>query len=457
MATKLSKLRSKLQKLTDRGKWAKALKVIGQVEAMQPGNPHWPKKRGEMLQKLGHREDAIDAFEEAARGFTEKGFLLKGVGLCKVILSLDPSHVDTQEMLADLYAKRGTTAADGYPAMTGEYDRPIAPSGPLVERDLGSVFEGGEQRQGGTDAAFIEIALETGTQMPALVVDSDDGVDLEAMLDDLALSPLFAALDRTSMRAVIDDMPMHEYAPGDAIVRQGEVGTSLYVLVDGECAVFQDGPPRVEMNRMKEGAFFGEIALMTSQERTATVEATTDCLVLELSRDLINRLVGQQSSVMQVMLNFFRERLINSLISTSPLFAPFAGSERRRLAGQFSFIQAEQGFALQTQGQMTPAFYIVLCGDVQVWRDEGDGDAKQLATLASGDVSGLLSLVSGRPSHVTVLTQSRTWLLRLDEGSFKSLILQHPEVRAHVENLAEERIAMLMGGAHDAEHTVSLS
>ena len=73
MATKLSKLRSKLQKLTDRGKWAKALKVIGQVEAMQPGNPHWPKKRGEMLQKLGHREDAIDAFVQDEESMNRPG------------------------------------------------------------------------------------------------------------------------------------------------------------------------------------------------------------------------------------------------------------------------------------------------------------------------------------------------------------------------------------------------
>jgi cAMP-dependent protein kinase regulator len=438
MATQLSKLRTKAQQLIEKGKFKRALPLIEELASLEPGNPHWPKKRGEMLQRLGKTQEAVEAFAEAAEGFARKGFLVKGIGLCKVILNMDPGHLGTKQMLAELYAQKGTSEYVPLP----ESKPAVLPGRGLDSVNLGKVFPNPAQRQGGTDAEFFEIPL--GASLPQELVEADP-LDMRELINQLPLTPLFQSLDAAALGRFIEEMELREFAAGQTIVRQGEPGTGLFILMEGEAAVYREaegGTGRVEVNRMNDGAFFGEISLLTTQERTATVEAASNCLVIEISRSAVASLVNEHPAVLRVMLGFFRERLINTLTSTSPIFAPFAGAERRKLTSRFSFLQAGEGFALQQQGQRTQALFIILCGTVEVQRDRGDGNVEVVGSMGTGDLCGLVSMMRDVESSVTVVTKTRTWLLRLDEEVFRSVILAHPQVRRYVENLTQERVAV---------------
>ena len=80
------------------------------------------------------------------------------------------------------------------------------------------------------------------------------------------------------------------YGAGELIAREGEAGTSMFVLRRGEAIVTvadADG----EVARLRAGAFFGEMSLLTGERRSATVAAATDCELLEIGVEAFRRVV----------------------------------------------------------------------------------------------------------------------------------------------------------------------
>ena len=90
------------------------------------------------------------------------------------------------------------------------------------------------------------------------------------------------------------------YASGEAIVRQGQSGCSMFVLLSGEAAVLIEPGDR-EVARIAPGGFFGEMSLLTGAPRNATVRTTADSEVLEITADEFREFVlANPASVEQV-------------------------------------------------------------------------------------------------------------------------------------------------------------
>ena len=85
-----------------------------------------------------------------------------------------------------------------------------------------------------------------------------------------------------------------DYPAGSWIVRQGQIGTGLYVILSGKARVIRGSD---ELAELHEGEFFGELAVIDQQPRTASVEAVTDTACLALaSWDLLS-LLEQDSAL----------------------------------------------------------------------------------------------------------------------------------------------------------------
>lgn len=100
----------------------------------------------------------------------------------------------------------------------------------------------------------------------------------------LQRTPLFRTLNRRQIEQVGKRFVERTYAPGDKIVTQGKGGEGFFVIMEGQAEAVReqaDGT-RVVLNPLNPGDFFGEMALLTEQMRTASVIATepTCCLVL---------------------------------------------------------------------------------------------------------------------------------------------------------------------------------
>jgi MFS family permease len=100
-------------------------------------------------------------------------------------------------------------------------------------------------------------------------------------LEILAAVPLFDPLPPTSLEKLARSAVHHRFEPGTTIVREGDDGSSFYVIADGSLQVTVNGH---HLRDLKTGDFFGEIALLRDVPRTATVTAVTKTTLIVVQR-----------------------------------------------------------------------------------------------------------------------------------------------------------------------------
>ncbi len=95
---------------------------------------------------------------------------------------------------------------------------------------------------------------------------------------------LFSTLPPESRLALSRTAQEHIFAAGEAIVRQNDAGSSMYVVLSGQARVVLE-PSGQEVAIIEAGGFFGEMSMLTGEPRTATVRAMGDVRVLEIPAD----------------------------------------------------------------------------------------------------------------------------------------------------------------------------
>jgi CRP/FNR family transcriptional regulator, cyclic AMP receptor protein len=104
----------------------------------------------------------------------------------------------------------------------------------------------------------------------------------------LARLPLFAGIGDESLNRLAEAAGEQEFAPGQFIVLQGQVGTGLFVIVHGNVRVVRGSD---ELTTLGPGEFFGELSVIDQEPRYASVQAIdpTTCLAVA-SWDLMSLL-----------------------------------------------------------------------------------------------------------------------------------------------------------------------
>lgn len=125
--------------------------------------------------------------------------------------------------------------------------------------------------------------------------------------------PIFAGLPVPRLEAAARAMARVEVAAGDVVVRQGDPADRFYVIGDGTFAVTQSGPrggrPR-RLRILEAGDVFGEIGLLRSSPRTATVTARTRGVLLALDGEQFLELVGSGPGLSTRLLDLYRGALV---------------------------------------------------------------------------------------------------------------------------------------------------
>jgi cAMP-dependent protein kinase regulator len=221
---------------------------------------------------------------------------------------------------------------------------------------------------------------------------------------------------------------------GEVVFREGDLNDALYIVSEGEVAVASEGPPRVEMHRLGPGAFFGEVSLVTEGPSPATVTAIAPTELIKIDRRAMNKVIGDHPDVLRVVLRFVRDRLVDRLVRTSPLFRPFDETERRALTDRFRFLEVDRGASILSSGQRADGLYIVLAGRFEVYRDGGS-----LILLGPGDLIGETSLITGERVSSPVTATTKSLALCLPAAQFRELIMTHPHVLEYVGEQVEAR------------------
>jgi CRP/FNR family cyclic AMP-dependent transcriptional regulator len=132
------------------------------------------------------------------------------------------------------------------------------------------------------------------------------GLETNAIVEMLQKTPLWSGLAEKELKVIARSFKELKYESGDVIVRKGEAGVGFYLIVDGTVEVRADG--RL-LSKLGPGQFFGEMALLDGQPRSADVVATEPSRCLAMSSWSFNGIVSEHPKIALKMLQEFVRRL----------------------------------------------------------------------------------------------------------------------------------------------------
>lgn len=242
MPSDKAQLIDSIQEHFRKSNWKAAVADMEKLYAMDP-DPIIRVRMGDAYQKLNQLLDAMKEYVYAADLYALKGVVVKALAQYKLALRLDPKNREAQEKMASLHSNKTITEKKAEPA-------------------------------------------EEGGQKPARSV-----------------IPLFAGLSKEEFDDFTKMMVVHIHQPGQAIVKQGDTGQSVYIIANGSIKVWTATPAgeRLDLARLGASDFFGEMSFLTGKPRTATVETAEDAVVLEVTEDKLRELVARRPRVLEVL------------------------------------------------------------------------------------------------------------------------------------------------------------
>jgi uncharacterized membrane protein len=123
------------------------------------------------------------------------------------------------------------------------------------------------------------------------------------LLSDL---PLFEGLNDEDREALAARLAEKSYKPGEKVFAKGDAGSSMFIVLSGSAQIFlppaEEGGERVVLKDVRTGEYFGELSLFDDKPRSASVDATVDTVLLELTREhFAEHLVKSKTAALAIM------------------------------------------------------------------------------------------------------------------------------------------------------------
>lgn len=130
-------------------------------------------------------------------------------------------------------------------------------------------------------------------------------VDREEIRNDLQKISIFDTLNEQDKDHLVAHSLLRVYGPGEQVVREGESGESLFMVIRGELLVYQKG---VKVGTLGPEDFFGEMSLLTGERRQATVIAEHEVWLTEIAKEAIESVFKGNPEIMEVLSAVLAER-----------------------------------------------------------------------------------------------------------------------------------------------------
>ena len=117
--------------------------------------------------------------------------------------------------------------------------------------------------------------------------------------------PFFSTLSKRELSTVAQQIDEIDVAPGRVLARQGDLGHEFFVILDGTAEVTRGDTRLAELG---PGDFFGEMALVDEERRTATVTATSPMRVLVMTRQAFRAIDRSMPAVHATIVKAIEDR-----------------------------------------------------------------------------------------------------------------------------------------------------
>ncbi|MEM7606905.1 MAG: cyclic nucleotide-binding domain-containing protein [Myxococcota bacterium] len=395
------------------GSHHEALHAYALLVQLQPNDLDARLRMADTLLAMGEVQAAAYVYTLFARHACNGGYPLRAIVAVKVLEALEPELGALTDQIAAVYGKGSERLGRGVRLSLG--------------REQASLPEG----------FLLDSPPPPEELLPAAARIAADLSRIAAYPEAVPPIPVFSQLPKDVFAELLKRVTLRRTGTGETLITAGEVGESFFVLVRGRVRVTSaKGAPLAEL---RDGAVFGEMALVSDQPRSASVVTEDDCDLLEFDRKHLESWTADVSALGAALRGFARQRLLKNLMATSPLFAPLSETQRVDLMARFTAHEVPAGTSLIREGEPGRGLYLLLTGEAEVSKDAG-GQAMVVATLFPSDVFGEIALVLEKETTANVVATKNSTVLFLARELFDKLADAFEEIRAYVEELGDERL-----------------
>ena len=248
--------------------------------------------------------------------------------------------------------------------------------------------------------------------------------------------PLFTAFNNEFLSMIVSKSEIIKYPVGTPVVIQGNMGRSLYVLLDGILDVEKriDGGQVNHLGELHPSAIFGEVAVIEEKPRTADVVAQTDAIVLVIPAHVIRQMARDSQYVREID-DFQNLIMVNQFFSSAPEFRdlPTEVVQLFVARGKIEIYGPQQ--TIIRQGARGDSFYMTLRGAVDVLIND-----HPVARIKQGGFFGEIALIADVPRTATITARERTVVLKIGADAFWETLSQDIRMALFIESVGQMRI-----------------
>jgi len=133
---------------------------------------------------------------------------------------------------------------------------------------------------------------------------------LQRIQDVIASNPLFSSLDETYRRELVENAAFHVFDAGELIIRQGDLGGSIYMVLEGKVRIFAKDhrDNELELGALGPSEFFGEMSFLSGKLRPKSVVAIETTVLAELNSSNVRKLLQENPAVQKQLVKYSNER-----------------------------------------------------------------------------------------------------------------------------------------------------
>ena len=255
-----------------------------------------------------------------------------------------------------------------------------------------------------------------------------------------------------------DMSSMKQFSSGSIIVRDGDAGEEMYILLKGRVGVYKNhlGHNEILLTTLTPGNFFGEMTLFLKKSRSATVVALEDIVVLAINRMNTYKFFGAEHEAALSLIQTLCERITASITACEELKTPSAGAVYQNCFFSevqkgylFSITRTEESYMQRFGGNSvvmgedtkTDKLYVIIKGSASVYTGYKKQDEAKIAELKAGNIFGGFNFPCG-VCDKTVVADSDLTVISLDSSNIPRFF--ECETKAHlIMQILCERIELL--------------
>ncbi len=251
---------------------------------------------------------------------------------------------------------------------------------------------------------------------------------------------LFESLPASLLKSIAPRAVIDNFNPGDLICRHGMFTEKFYLILSGtaKAIIPTEDNPRFELYSLRDGDFFGEEVVTSTEPRDNSILATSELFTLSLEHGDLNEIIIKSDTISTLLDHFYIDRKLRRDLRRIPIFNYLNDELFELVLKKVSLLSIDKNTVIFKEDDPGDAFYLIRKGEVKVFRHK-NGEEHLISILGEGEFFGEMALLTDESRNATVITAEKTDLVSICDCDFYTIIEKDDRIKNDLQLVVEER------------------